>query len=72
MIAMAMTALLLAAAPAQEVIENLDEQEVAVVPYEDSDNEKLAVNEECEYSDQVVFEDENGVSEDLVACEDEE
>ena len=69
MIAMAMTALLLAAAPAQEVIENLEEREVEVVLYEDSENEELAMNEECE---QIVFEDENEVSEGLVTCEDEE
>lgn len=73
----AMIALLLAAAPAQEVTEILDNQEVEIVLSEDSDcedseSEELAMNEECEYSDQIVFEDENEVSEDLSNCEDEE
>ena len=67
-----MIALLLAAAPVQEVTENLD-NEVEIVLCEDSDSEELVLNEECEYSDQIVFEDENELLEDdLVACEDEE
>lgn len=78
MIAMAMIALFAAAAPTQEGFEEIDNQEVEVVIYEDSESEDVVVNEEeeyyeeGEYSDEVVFEDESELSEDMVVCEDEE
>ncbi len=52
--------------------EILDNQEVEIVSCEDADAEELVMNEECEYSDQIIFEDESEISEDLVPCEDEE
>ena len=66
MIAMAMTAFLLAAASAQEGIENLEVQEESFL-YESADTEEVAVNEECE----IIFEDENEVSEDVIPSDDE-
>lgn len=75
MLAVAMIALLLAVEPAQEVIENLENQTVKILLDDESmseeSSEEVVINEECEeYTDEIVFGDENEVSsEDLTSSE---
>lgn len=72
MIAYAMLALLLAVEPAQEAIENLEDQTVQVLQEDESNCEEVVLNEECEeLTDEIVFGDETEASDELISSEEE-
>lgn len=72
MIAYAMIALLLAVEPAQEAIENLEDQTVQVLQEDESNCEEVVINDECEeLTDEIVFGDETEASEELISSEEE-
>jgi hypothetical protein len=72
MLAIAMVAFFAAAAPLQEGFEEIEDQDLELGIYEDCEGQDVVLNEEGEYAEEIVFEDENESSKDMVACEDEE